>query len=273
MKKFLLASVAMLGFVGAAAAADLPARMPVKAPPMVAPAFNWTGCYIGGYAGGATQETTWQSTDIGSIGQGGTFARYNGVGVNPWGYNLSTTGIAGGTLGCNYQPVGSPFVFGIEGEAGYMKLTGGQLQPNSVDVAGSAHIGDWYGMITGRIGYAFDRTLLYVKGGAAFYQAEASVIDVGVSPRFTDTISAAGSKDQASWTIGGGIEWAFDLNWSLKAEYMFIAGGDSFGACGLDTITPRQNFCWTQDPTGIHTAKVGINYRFNWGAVPVVAKY
>jgi outer membrane immunogenic protein len=83
-------------------------------------------------------------------------------------------------LGCNYQQVGSPFVFGIEGEAGYMKLEGSAFDPliNSTlpvttvratpDVLGSAKIGDWYGMITGRVGYAWDGTLIYIKGGAAF---------------------------------------------------------------------------------------------------------
>jgi opacity protein-like surface antigen len=40
-----------------------------------------------------------------------------------------------------------------------------------LDVLGSAKVGDWYGMVTGRLGYAWDRWLLYVKGGAAFVRA------------------------------------------------------------------------------------------------------
>src|SRR5262249_36522164 len=81
----------------------------------------------------------------------------------------------GGTLGCNWQPVNSPFVLGLEGEAGYMRLSGNAFDPRTIistqtvlDVLGSAKVGDWYGMVTGRLGYAWDRWLLYVKGGAAF---------------------------------------------------------------------------------------------------------
>ena len=78
-------------------------------------------------------------------------------------------------------------MLGIEGEVGYLKLEGSAFDPlrspNATaaitpDVLGSARIGDWYGMITGRLGYAaWDRVLLYVKGGAAFVPVRASVID------------------------------------------------------------------------------------------------
>jgi outer membrane immunogenic protein len=66
-------------------------------------------------------------------------------------------------------------VLGLEGEFGYLKLRGEAFDPNTLrgtqtipDVLGSATVGNWYGMVTGRLGYAFDRVLLYVKGGAAF---------------------------------------------------------------------------------------------------------
>src|SRR5438067_1685657 len=58
MKKLLLAGTALggLALAGPALAADLP----VKAPPiMVAPAFSWTGCYIGGHVGGARGQKEW----------------------------------------------------------------------------------------------------------------------------------------------------------------------------------------------------------------------
>ena len=65
-------------------------------------------------------------------------------------------------VGCNWQPVGSPFVLGIEGEASYMKLQGSAFDPlrsptlaaATPDVLGNGKIGNWYGMITGRVGYA-----------------------------------------------------------------------------------------------------------------------
>ena len=77
---------------------------------------------------------------------------------------------------------------------------------------GSAKVGDWYGMVTGRLGYAWDRTLLYVKGGAAFVPTEASVIDACQNTAIgcgNWLISTSGSNTVTTWTFGGGIEWAF----------------------------------------------------------------
>ena len=47
-------SALLFGFaVSTASAADLPVRMPVKAPPpAVVAVYNWTGFYIGGNVGG-----------------------------------------------------------------------------------------------------------------------------------------------------------------------------------------------------------------------------
>ena len=101
-------------------------------------------------------------------------AASNIVPSHSWSDDLGSSFIGGGTLGCNWQPVGSPFVLGLEGEFGYLKLRGEAFDPNTLagtqttlDALGSAKVGNWYGMVTGRLGYAFDRVLLYVKGGAA----------------------------------------------------------------------------------------------------------
>jgi outer membrane immunogenic protein len=190
MKKLLLgcAPFAALATIASASAADLPVRMPLKAAPMVQ-AYSWTGCYVGGYLGGA-----WRGhdgavfTDQGQNGLGAAgsiatppFRSYSGgavaarlVPTHSWSDDLGSSFIGGGTLGCNWQPMGSPFVLGLEGEVGHMHLTGQAFDPNTIvstqttlDVQGSAKLGDWYGMVTGRLGYAWDRTLLYVKGGAA----------------------------------------------------------------------------------------------------------
>ena len=46
-----------------------------------------------------------------------------------WGYNLSSSLIGGGTLGCNWQPVGTPWVVGLEGEIGSIHMTGSAYDP------------------------------------------------------------------------------------------------------------------------------------------------
>jgi outer membrane immunogenic protein len=78
-------------------------------------------------------------------------------------------------------------------------------------------------MMTGRVEYAWDRTLLYVKGGAAFVPTRASIVDA-----CQHTVAGCGNlgtNTAVTWTLSGGIEWAFAPSWSLKGEYMFIAPG------------------------------------------------
>jgi outer membrane immunogenic protein len=262
MNRSLAIAATLLGLASAPAfAADLP----VKARPMVPVAasyYNWTGCYLGGYVGGAAGARDVQARDLNG---------YNGP--DAWNYKLDSTVIGGGTLGCNYQT--GQFVFGIEGEGGYMKLRGSALDPLSpflpLDTLASTKVGDWYGMITGRAGVAFDRTLFYAKGGVAFVNTQTSVIDSTLQPVIGNTITAtSANQTRAAWTAGGGIEYALSDAWSVKGEYMYIGLRQSNSDCGNATIGGGR-FCWSQDLPGIHTAKFGINYHF--GAGPVVARY
>lgn len=268
---------------GTASAADLPTKAPVMAP-IVAPAFSWTGCYVGGFVGGA-----WNADDVVFTDRGNTqFNSFSGgvtaarvTGPHSWSSNSDSTFIGGGTVGCNWQPVGSAFVLGLEGEVGFMRLKGDAFDPRTVlagtpqttpDVLGSASTGDWYGMITGRLGYAWDRTLLYVKGGAAFVPVKASVVDTCTAAGCGNWLIATSADDKVTtWTVGGGIEWAFAGNWSVKAEYMFIALDEKLTSSAIATLASGATvgggpFSFDHDFGGIHTAKVGLNYRFGAGA-------
>ena len=106
MKNMLLAGAALLTIVsGSAMAADMrPARAPIytKAP-MMAPAFSWTGCYIGGNAGGL-----WATKDWSGLTRRGS-ADVSG-------------GVAGGQVGCNYQV--TTWVFGIQGDFDWTNASG-----------------------------------------------------------------------------------------------------------------------------------------------------
>ncbi|MBK5956966.1 hypothetical protein CCR97_01865 [Rhodoplanes elegans] len=248
MKKLLLGTVALIAIAGTASAADM--RMPVKAPPVIAPVFSWTGCYIGGFVGGAWGD------DYAAYDRNG----YNRVGG--WGYSGDSSFIGGGTLGCNWQPVGTNWVLGLEGEMGYLNIEGSGYDPLLVaqiapGVLSTSKVGDWYGMITGRLGYTWDRALFYVKGGAAFVNVENTILDTAG----LITIAASASETKATWTFGGGLEYAFDMNWSIKAEYMFIGLDNTQAVCG-PAVGAAGTFCWDHDNPGIHTAKVGLNYRF-----------
>jgi outer membrane immunogenic protein len=250
MKKILLATIATLAMCGVAAAADLSTRMPVKAPPVYAPVFSWTGCYVGAYVGAAWADN-YTATD----------SYY----LNNWSYKNDASFTGGGTVGCNWQPVGSPFVLGLEGELGYLNLEGSAYAPWLTTLAATSKVGDWYGMITGRLGYSFDRAMIYVKGGAAFVNAEASIYSTVTG------VGLSASETVTTWTIGGGLEYALDMNWSVKAEYMYIGMNDTLQTCGY-YVRVGVYGCSSHDLPGISTAKIGVNYRFGGGA-PVVARY
>jgi len=250
---FGMGALALAGLTLPAAAADLGARPYTKAPVMApAPVFTWTGCYIGGFVGGAVAERDVINTDVGNA---------FGVPWNPplnhsWITELDSSFIGGGTLGCNYQWPGSSFVVGIEGEAGFLRMDGSATDPFSFGLSTTAftRVGDWYAMITGRLGWAINTVLIYAKGGAAFIDVEHAVVDPGfLVTSFSDT--------KTTWTAGGGIEWAFAPNWSVKAEYMFISLDDVDRSCGVSTIGGG-TFCFDHDLGGIHTGKLGLNFRF-----------
>jgi outer membrane immunogenic protein len=256
MKHVLAATIGLIALSAPPAmAADLPMKAPPMAP-MMAPAFSWTGCYLGAHVGGAWANNDVTATDVNA---------YN-VSVHGWAYKLNSSITGGGTLGCNYQ-IGQ-FVLGLEGEGGYMSLRGSAADPVSpLDTTSNTKIGDWYALATGRAGFAWDRALLYVKGGAAFVNTRTSVVD----PIIGNTIAATNEQVRATWTVGGGLEYALGGSWSVKGEYMFIGLNHSEAACGIATIGAGR-FCWNHDVPGIHTAKLGLNYLFNSGG-PLMARY
>jgi outer membrane immunogenic protein len=272
--KFILTALALIGATSIASAADLPARTYTKAPVMPVQVFNWTGFYIGGFVGGAFDDRNATATDPSSPAG----ALYNGGNiVNSYGLNSSFIG--GGTVGYNWQTPGSNFVFGLEGEAGYLNLHRSQQDINAInsgfafpDSINSSHIGDAYGVIAGRVGWAADRALFYAKGGVAF---------VGNSYNFNDSCSTGGcgastlflghSDTQVTYAVGAGIEYAFTNNWSLKGEYLYLGTRRTFTQSGVAggglAGTVETN---TASEPGVHTAKIGINYRFGG---PILAKY
>jgi outer membrane immunogenic protein len=263
----LIALAAVAAMSAPAAAADM--RMPMKAPPPIAaPIFNWTGFYIGGFVGGAVADGDAESTQPCSAALGCYNTLLPGV-VNS--YSLDASFIGGGTVGYNFQPVGSQWVFGIEGEVGYINLKRSVVDANAVAAFGpttsngidSTKIGDWYGVIAGRLGYAWDRVLVYGKGGVAFVDKSYDYTDACVTAVICGpgTLALGSSDTQVTWAAGGGIEWAFAPNWSLKGEYLYIDTQETFTSTGL-TVPGGVAVTNSHTDPGIHSGKFGVNYRF-----------
>src|SRR6266571_2112077 len=161
------------------------AKAPVKKAPTrttLEPAYNYAGCFAGGYFGGAFAPDV-QATDPTSTG--GTF--YNAPfanAANGGSYRVpfnKISPIGGATLGCNWHARGSSIVFGAEAETGYLHLRAAATDPYSAsynnDTFDKTVIGNWYGIITGRAGWTADRALFYGKAGAGFTDVKSTVLD------------------------------------------------------------------------------------------------
>jgi outer membrane immunogenic protein len=239
MKKLLLvtASLAVLG-VAPAVAADLPARVYTKAPPMVQAAYDWSGFYIGINGGGGTAHTTWDF-----------------VGGGTEGSHDATGGTVGGQIGYRWQQ--GPVVFGVEAQGNWADLTGNNASVAFLGDNNSTKI-DAFGLFTGQIGYAWNNALLYVKGGAAV-----------VDDKYNITGAAFGSASETRWggTVGVGFDYGFAPNWSFGLEYDHIF----LDASTNNFVTPAGAFIGAdsiRQDVDLFTAH--INYKFGG---PVMARY
>jgi outer membrane immunogenic protein len=231
MRKSLLLGAAYVALATAPAlAADLPARGPLKAPAMVAPAFSWTGCYLGVHVGGAFVADS--GSDTGGV-------------------------IGGAQLGCNYQ-FAPNFVLGIEGD-----FSGSSLKEDAgaavagVGVATGSVKTDWFASVTGRLGYSVDQLLFYGKGGVAFAHNKAEINGVVLGVPF----SGSGDETFTGWTVGAGIEWAFAPSWSTKIEYDYYDFRDqNFTVTGTAGGVPFS--ATANGDAKFHVIKAGVNYRF-----------
>ena len=240
MKKFLLATAALIALGAPALAADMAARPYTKAPPPIAaPIYNWTGFYIGGHVGAA-------------FGNDNTFS---GLVV---GNNNDARFLGGVQAGFDYQ-FAPNWLIGIEGQ--YSWLSGNSV--NAVFPNGYVYANDRRGIgsVTGRLGYTWGPGLLYVKGGYAFADNNETLVLAGVPQAF-----GFDGNHKDGYTVGAGFEYMFAQNWSGKVEYQYYNFGDS------RFVAPAALVPFGSFRNDEHTVKVGINYRFNL-AGPVVAKY
>jgi outer membrane autotransporter protein len=256
--------------------------MPVKAPVRKIPPpelVTWAGLYAGGFGGAELGWTNWG---------------YPGGAAGP-----RVAGILGGVdLGYNWQ--NGPWVLGVEGDWAWTDAKGGvgcgpmSIVPVSFIVASPLFAmtcnaqQSWVASVTPRIGYAWDRALLYLKGGAAFTREEFTatcdfgplngaftfangvLVHVGQSctPAVANTVAGfsngfSASDSRVGWTIGYGVEYALTSNWSARAEADYVDFGNH-------TLIASDG---TPVNVGMHMwqAKLGVNYRFGGG--PVLSGY
>ena len=167
----------------------------------------------------------------------------------------------------------------------------------------SANAGvNWLGTVRGRLGYLVTPTLLvFGTGGLAYGDVYANVQNSGYGeyslttqkfksgapngdPSFSGGAIAVMSplanynNIQVGWSAGGGAEWMFMPNWSLKAEAIYY----DLGSVNVNSYTLASGGPGTLGVLGGSTTRInyqgviargGVNYHFNWGSAPVVAAY
>ena len=238
----LLAAAAIaVGAAAPALAADLPARPApyTKAPAIVQAAYDWSGFYVGINGGWGTSNIDWNADGLGDEGS-----------------HHASGGTVGGQIGYRWQL--SSWVFGVEAQGNWADFKGSNVSQQFLGQTNQTKI-DSFGLFTGQIGYAWDRALVYVKGGAAV--TDNKYTSVGTVAPFIGVDTANETRWGAA--VGAGFEYAFTPNWSLGFEYdhLFMGNNDVNSAAGFigDHI---------KEDVDLFTARV--NYKFGG---PVVARY
>ena len=173
-------------------------------------AFNWTGLYVGGDVGGGWGNDHWTFVD--TVPPGHTAIP---AGFNEGSHNVSGW-LAGGQIGYNWQT--GPWVLGGELKWDWADLTGDHLTPTFRNLLRTEV--DSVGLLTGRVGYAWDKFLLYGKGGVAWVHDEyGRGFGVALGGFPAGTIFAEADDWRAGWTVGAGLEYALARKWSLAVEY------------------------------------------------------
>ena len=235
IKQHLLASaLCVLPF--AANAADLPVKAPVR---VVQPIpFTWTGFYVGASAGLIAQGTT------GTDETGFWFNAGDRYDITGYG------GIFGVNVGYNYQFAGN-WVIGLEAD-----FSGSTLDTSftSADFLGLKSKLSSLGTVRGRIGYAFDRALLYATGGFAYGHVENSAFD-STAPSYNSSTS----DWRTGWTAGAGIEYAFLNNWTTRVEALYVDLGSTTGSTAISNGGTGCRFGFKNTYL---LGRIGLNYKF-----------
>lgn len=242
-----LAGAAAVLFGGSAAwAADLPVKAPAAVTPAYAP-YNWTGFYVGGNIGGG-----WGShRTIATLG-GATLVDAT---AHPDGV------VGGGQIGYNWQ-TGS-WVFGLEADIQGSGQKGSWTQSFAVlgfpGTTTTSDKLDYFGTVRGRVGYAWDRQLVYFTGGWAYGR---ETINNTTTVGGISVITNGHNDITNGWTLGGGWEWAFADHWSAGVEYLYIdfgtdsAGTGSAAIPGVGVLTVSDNHLTD------NVVRAKLNYKF-----------
>jgi len=326
MKKILLSTISLAALSASSVfAADLPS---IKSAPVAAPVPMWTGFYAGlnaGYNFGTNNNSYTTGYGPGDLTASDIYVfsyPMTGVGLAQTGTaSINQSGfIGGGQVGYNYQ-LQQKFVVGIEADiqgagignsggftgAGVNGTTvsGVNFSANSAGQTSISSSVNWLGTVRGRLGYLLTPTLLAYGTGGLSYGGVKSSLSSNVYTSYigspnpdllfegsqTYIGNSATSQTLVGWNVGGGFEWMFTPNWSLKGEaiywnlgnvnlnttsvagaggsWAYIVAGQQSGVLPIQVSSSTTSINYQ----GV-IARAGINYHFDFGkSAPVIAKF
>jgi outer membrane immunogenic protein len=269
MRRFLIAAIATVStitFGQIASAADVASK---AAPaPVAAPAFSWTGFYVGAHAGvdwASGEDLTFTDPNVPNV------IRQTSLG----GFSSDNLGIVGGIhAGYNWQ-FAPAWVLGIEGDFSGSSLSkrnaagplffGGNFVPNTFLEMQVQN--NWLATIRGRLGFTgWWNTMFYVTGGGAWAGVKFSGVEHNDPPTFAAFFrSDASSHDTRSgWVVGGGAEMPLSDHFLARVEYLYYKfDGTTLQANLLPNpgAFPRA-FVYDFSGLNINVVRLGLSYKF-----------
>jgi outer membrane immunogenic protein len=205
--------------------------LPFSNTPLLTPAHNWAGFYVGGNVGAGisvARAVATPNTPADATGE----TDINGTGFT-----------GGGQAGYNLMIIPKWFV-GVEGDINYLGIDHSFVEWNDSDTF--ALKTDWYSTLRGRVGSTTGPAFLYLTGGAAF-------VHVRDTPT-QGTLATSVSKTASGWVFGGGVETALDAHWSARLESLYLDVGSEH-ASALNGIS-------TQFKNRFQVIRAGLDYTF-----------
>jgi outer membrane immunogenic protein len=285
-----ITTTSVILFSQIASAADLPRKAPAYTPPPP-PVYSWTGFYVGaniGYGWG-------NSSAAESPGDAASGLVIGLPLIGSAATSFDTKGWAGGLqVGYNWQ-FNPRWVAGVEADFDWSNIKGSssvsaniQTVPN-VGIFNASQKVDWFGTVRARLGYLLTNDLLvYAAGGLAYGKVNESASfglvalnafanvnglsfacsnppDVGLGG--PTCFAGSNSRTSTGWTAGGGAEYRFAQNFSLKLEYLYVnlGSGDTFNIPAATLFAPATSpsvLNVSFDRAAFNLVRAGLNYRF-----------
>ena len=228
------------------------------------PVFTWTGFELGVQVGGGAGQTS-----VNVDGDTAPFPAFSSS--NTYG----SSGVFGGIhVGYNYQFAGLsawPIVAGVQLEYNFAGITGNNSDAPLNTLETSIRE---FGSADARLGFAFNRLLIYAIGGFAYGDIRSQIALAGLAPGVIDFFGT----NRYGFDVGGGLEYNFYGNWTVRAEYRYYDWGTlGYNSAGFGSVVngiiPFAIPNHTSRET-MQTGRVGLTYKFAWPTLsPVVAKY